>query len=76
VMDFGRSKRGTGAFAYKTFWGFEPTPLAYQLKLIGAAKTPEVNPLNPKYRRMVAMWQRLPLAVANRLGPMLARQIG
>ena len=34
MMDFGRSKRGTGAFAYKTFWGFEPTPLAYQFKLM------------------------------------------
>lgn len=76
VMDFGRSKRGTGAFAYKTYWGFEPTPLAYQVKLVGATKPPEVNPLNPRYRRMVSMWQRLPLAVANRLGPMLARQIG
>ena len=40
------------------------------------AQLPEVNPLNPKYRQMVAMWRRLPLPVANRLGPMLARQIG
>jgi FemAB-related protein (PEP-CTERM system-associated) len=76
VMDFGRSKRGTGAFAYKTYWGFEPTPLAYQVKLVGVTRPPEVNPLNPKYRHMMAIWQRLPLAVANRLGPMLARQIG
>ena len=76
TMDFGRSKRGTGAFAYKTYWGFEPTPLAYQFKLMKSARLPEVNPLNPKYRQMVAMWRRLPLGVANRLGPMLARQIG
>ncbi|HEY1504494.1 MAG TPA: FemAB family XrtA/PEP-CTERM system-associated protein, partial [Stellaceae bacterium] len=34
VFDFGRSKRGTGAFDYKTYWGFEPTPLVYQFHLV------------------------------------------
>ena len=30
---------------------------------------------NPKYRLAVAAWQRLPLAVANRLGPLLVRNL-
>lgn len=76
VFDFGRSKYGTGAFNYKTFWGFEPEPLEYQYHLIGARDVPNVNPLNPKYRLFVAAWQRLPLAVANRAGPWFARQLG
>lgn len=76
VFDFGRSKRGTGAFDYKRFWGFEPTPLAYQYHLVRARAVPDLSPLNPSYGRMVAAWRHLPLPVANRLGPLLARQLG
>lgn len=76
LFDFGRSKRGTGAFDYKTYWGFEPTPLAYQYYLVRSRDVPDVNPLNPKYRLMVAAWRKLPLPAANMLGPFLSRQLG
>jgi FemAB-related protein (PEP-CTERM system-associated) len=76
IYDFGRSKRGTGSFEYKTYWGFAPEPLHYAYRLIRAKTVPEVNPLNPKYRIFIAAWRRLPLAVANGLGPLIARQIG
>lgn len=76
VFDFGRSKFGTGAFDYKTFWGFEPTPLNYQYHLVKASEVPDINPLNPKYRLMVSTWQKLPLPVANLVGPWVARQLG
>jgi FemAB-related protein (PEP-CTERM system-associated) len=76
IYDFGRSKRGTGAFDYKTYWGFEPTPLHYQYFPVRAAVIPDVNPLNPKYRLMAAAWKRLPLSVANVMGPHIARQLG
>jgi FemAB-related protein (PEP-CTERM system-associated) len=71
-FDFGRSKAGTGAFAYKKNWGFEPRPRAYAVK--GAAR--ETNPLSPKYRLQVALWKKLPLWAANRLGPPIARGLG
>jgi hypothetical protein len=35
-----------------------------------------VNPLNPRYRLMVNTWRRLPLPVANAIGPLLARSLG
>jgi len=76
VFDFGRSKRGTGAYDYKTYWGFEPTPLAYEFHLLKGGELPDVNPLNPKYRLMIETWRRLPLAVANLIGPFVARQLG
>jgi FemAB-related protein (PEP-CTERM system-associated) len=75
IFDFGRSKRGTGAFDYKTYWGFEPVPLHYQFHLVRQQSLPEINPLNPKYRLMVDGWKKLPLPVANTVGPMIARQI-
>jgi FemAB-related protein (PEP-CTERM system-associated) len=76
VFDYGRSKRGTGSFDFKKNWGFEPAPLAYEYALRRGDRIPEVNPLNPKYRAFIALWRRLPLPIANRLGPLLARGLG
>jgi len=76
VFDYGRSKRGTGAFDFKKHWGFEPTPLAYEYCLYRAERIPEHNPLNPKYRLLIALWRRLPVAVANAVGPHLVKGLG
>lgn len=76
VFDFGRSKAGTGAYAFKCNWGFEPTWLSYEYKLPAGAAIPEKNPLNPKYRLFIAAWKRLPLPVANWIGPWIARDLG
>ena len=75
-FDFGRSKLGTGAFAFKKNWGFEPVPLRYGTRTADGAEPREINPLSPKYRLQVAAWQRLPLWLANRLGPAIARGLG
>jgi hypothetical protein len=37
---------------------------------------PEVNPKNPKYSLMIKAWKKLPLPVANVLGPILVRGAG
>lgn len=76
VFDFGRSKLGTGAYAFKCHWGFEPTPLVYQFRLAAGGRMPDLNPLNPKLRLLVAAWKRLPLPLANRLGPSIVKGIG
>jgi FemAB-related protein (PEP-CTERM system-associated) len=73
VFDFGRSKLGTGAYDFKRFWGFEPTPLTYQFRLAPGQQIPNLNPLNPKLKLFLEVWKRLPLAVATRLGPMIVR---
>jgi len=76
VFDYGRSKRGTGSFDFKKNWGFEPQQLHYEYRLRKGSAVPQNNPLNPKYRAMVAMWRKLPLPIANALGPMLVRNLG
>ena len=76
VFDYGRSKRGTGSFDFKKNWGFEPEPLHYEYALLRGDRIPENNPLNPKYRALIALWRRLPLPIANRLGPFVARGLG
>ncbi len=75
-FDFGRSKAGTGAATFKKNWGFDAVPLAYAKRTADGAGAREVNPLNPKYAAMVAAWKRLPLPVANLLGPMISRGLG
>ena len=75
-FDFGRSKIGTGAFNFKRHWCFEPEPLFYEHRLFGREAIPQRNPLNPKYAPAIALWKQLPLPVANRIGPILARGLG
>jgi FemAB-related protein (PEP-CTERM system-associated) len=74
--DFGRSKADTGAFAFKKNWGFTPRFLEYEYHLPPGVPIPDRNPLSPKFRLFVAAWRRLPLALANRLGPLIVRGIG
>ena len=76
IFDYGRSKRGTGSFDFKKNWGFEPQPLNYEYRLVKGKRVPELNPLNPKYRLAIKLWQRLPLPLANRIGPLIARSLG
>ena len=76
AFDFGRSKAGTGPAAFKKNWGFTPQPLAYATWTRDGAAPRDASPLNPKYRLKIAAWQRLPLAVANRVGPWIARGLG
>jgi FemAB-related protein (PEP-CTERM system-associated) len=75
-FDFGRSKTGTGAAAFKKNWGFEGEPLTYYSRTADGAAPRKVNPLDPKYSLQVAAWKRLPLAIANRIGPMISRGLG
>ncbi len=76
LFDFGRSKTGTGAHDFKCNWGFTPQPLHYCYQLREGAVLAEHNPANPKYRLMIAAWRRLPLRLANLLGPPIVRGLG
>ncbi len=76
IFDYGRSKKGTGSYRFKTHWGFEPQPLYYEYELIRAKSLPDINPLNPKYQMFIKAWQKLPLPVSKVIGPWLSRSLG
>ena len=76
TFDYGRSKQGTGSFAFKKNWGFEPTPLRYEYRLYKRDSVPQNNPANAKYKLMIETWRRLPIGVANWLGPFVVRSLG
>lgn len=76
VFDYGRSKVGTGSYAFKKNWGFEPTPLHYEYRLYKRAAIPQNNPNNPKYKMLIETWRRMPIGLANFLGPFIVRNLG
>jgi FemAB-related protein (PEP-CTERM system-associated) len=75
-FDFGRSKTGSGAYHFKKNWGFEPEPMAYAIRTADGQAPRDINPDSPKYQAQIALWQKLPLPIANRLGPWIAKGLG
>jgi FemAB-related protein (PEP-CTERM system-associated) len=75
-FDFGRSKTGSGAWHFKRNWGFEPEPLTYAVWTAPGAEARDADPTSARHRLQIAVWQHLPLALANRLGPLIARGLG
>lgn len=76
IFDFGRSKVGTGSFSFKKNWGFDATPLHYEYQLFDRDSVPQNNPLNKKYRLLISTWRKLPIGVANFIGPFIVRNLG
>lgn len=75
-FDYGRSKQGTGSYSFKKNWGFEPQPLAYEYCLYRRDSIPQNNPANTKYRLLIDTWRRMPIGLANWLGPFIVRNLG
>jgi FemAB-related protein (PEP-CTERM system-associated) len=75
-FDFGRSKTGSGAYFFKKNWGFEPEPLGYASWTAPGAPRRDADPTSARHAARIALWRRLPLALANRLGPPIARGLG
>jgi FemAB-related protein (PEP-CTERM system-associated) len=75
-FDFGRSKTGSGPWAFKKNWGFEPEPLSYASWTAPGAERRDADPTSAKHAARIALWRRLPLSITNRLGPPIARGLG
>ena len=72
-FDFGRSKSGTGAYAFKTQWNMDVQQLTYQVHLVRRKDLPNFSPVNPKFELATRVWKRLPLPLATWLGPRVVR---
>ena len=75
TFDFGRSTLDSGTYRFKRKWGAEPAPLYWHYWMRDGGAPPQLNPNNPKYALAISLWQRLPLAVANRLGPLIVAKL-
>jgi FemAB-related protein (PEP-CTERM system-associated) len=76
VFDYGRSKRESGSFSFKKNWGFEPRPLHYEFRLYKRDTIPQNNPNNGRFKLAIEAWRRMPLAMANVIGPYVVRGLG
>jgi FemAB-related protein (PEP-CTERM system-associated) len=74
VFDFGRCTPGGGTHRFKQQWGARDIPLMwYQPIAAGRAATP--SPHERAFSWGPVLWKRLPLGLANALGPSIVRLI-
>ena len=74
LFDFGRSSVDSPTFRFKKQWGATPSPAEWQYFL--REGTPgDMRKDNPKYRRFIAVWRRMPVGLTRWLGPVIVRGI-
>lgn len=73
VFDFGRCSHDAGTYRFKQQWGAQPLKLYWDYLLPEGAELPALNPDNPKFRFIIAVWQRLPVRITNLLGPQIVK---
>ena len=74
-VDLGRCTPGGGTYQFKRQWECEERPLRWYYWLAPGVPLPNLRPDNPRYRLAIRVWQKLPLGVANWLGPRIVRSI-
>lgn len=75
VFDFGRSTVDSGPHRFKKQWGAESATLPWHYWLRDNGDLPQLNPANPKYQLATSIWRRIPVGLANVLGPRLIRYL-
>lgn len=75
-FDFGRSRTGGGPYHFKKNWGFEPAPLSYASWTAPGAQPRNADPASASHAARIALWKKLPLPLANLIGPPIARGLG
>jgi len=74
TFNFGRCSRDSGTHRFKLQWGGTEHVLPWaQWSPNDVATTP--SPDSAKFRLATAVWRRLPMFVANRVGPILSRSL-
>ena len=51
-------------------------PLHYEYRLYKRDAIPQNNPANAKYKLLIETWRRMPIGMANWLGPFVVRNLG
>jgi len=75
TFDFGRSSEGSGTYRFKKQWGAKPRQLHWHYWLKDNGDIPILNPTNPKYKIAIEMWKKMPVSIANWLGPKIVKNL-
>ena len=74
-FDFGRSTVDAGTYRFKAQWGAKPRQLYWHYWLPEGRELPGLSPNNPRYAKAIQLWQKLPVWVANLIGPRIVRRL-
>ncbi|HTU99082.1 MAG TPA: FemAB family XrtA/PEP-CTERM system-associated protein [Luteitalea sp.] len=75
TFDFGRSTPGEGTYLFKKQWKAEPVPLHWEYALITREAPPDQSPGSGKFQMAIEMWKKLPVPIANTIGPLIIGNI-
>ena len=75
TLDLGRSFKNAGTFEFKRQWGATPHPLPWIFRDLVPGAPPSVDRDSHRFHRLVDLWKRLPVPVANLVGPWVRRQL-
>lgn len=74
TFDFGRSSEDAGTYKFKAQWGAQPHPATWQY-YVRKGDPNEMRPDAGGKKRLVEMWQKLPVWVTKIIGPSIVRGI-
>ncbi|MCW8107250.1 FemAB family PEP-CTERM system-associated protein [Alteromonas ponticola] len=74
-FDFGRSTKDAGTYRFKKQWGAKPVQHYWYTLATETNSEQSLNPDNPKFKLAIAAWQRMPVWLANKIGPFVASQL-
>ena len=74
-FDFGRSTPDEGTYKFKAQWGAKPKPLHWHYIMINNSEFRNDDSISSHRDAIVKLWQKLPLGVANLIGPAIRKHI-
>jgi len=74
-FDFGRSTLNAGTYRFKKQWGAKPRQCYWHYWLADGEEVPKLNPDNPKYKLVIAIWQKLPVWLTKIIGPPIVKNL-
>ena len=74
-FDFGRSTPDEGTYKFKVQWGAKPVPLYWHYIMTNKGEFRADSANSSKRDAIMKLWQKLPLGVANLIGPAIRKHI-
>jgi FemAB-related protein (PEP-CTERM system-associated) len=75
VLDLGRSFRNAGTFEFKRQWGAAPHTLPWVFVDVVPGAAPPADRDRSRFERLIELWKRVPVPVANVVGPWIRGQV-
>jgi FemAB-related protein (PEP-CTERM system-associated) len=75
TLDLGRSFKNKGTFEFKRQWGALPHTLPWLFIDATPGASPSVDRDASRFERLIELWKRVPVPVANAIGPWIRGQV-